>query len=177
MAGTGDPSPIDRRNEYRASHFVQPPNRVERPLIVRRARRVPRRRIVMRTLLAAVAAVALPACAETAPCCVAQTEYAVVQAPRPPPAPPPAPWPGPVAALPSRVLVLQSTHTDRLTEVVGVIDVHAEMGGQDAALALLQARAEAMGADAVLGVEFHHGHEDGPTHLSGLAVRFLPQLP
>jgi uncharacterized protein YbjQ (UPF0145 family) len=83
-----------------------------------------------------------------------------------------------VVALPSRVLVLQSTHTDRLTEVVGVIDVHAEMGGQDAALALLQERAEAMGADAVLGVEFHHGHgENEPTHLSGLAVRFLPQLP
>jgi uncharacterized protein YbjQ (UPF0145 family) len=57
---------------------------------------------------------------------------------------------------------------------VGVIDVHAEMGGHDAALAMLKLRASQLGADAVLGVEFHHGHgEEEPTHLSGLAVRFI----
>jgi hypothetical protein len=31
-----------------------------------------------------------------------------------------------------------------------------------------------MGADAVVGVEFHHGEGDEPTHLSGMAVRFVP---
>jgi hypothetical protein len=37
-----------------------------------------------------------------------------------------------------------------------------------------------MGADAVIGVEFHHGEDEGrPTHLSGMAVRFVapPVLP
>jgi hypothetical protein len=83
--------------------------------------------------------------------------------------------PNPVALLPEPdVLVLQSSHIDRLTEVVGVIDVHAAMGGHDAALWLLKQRAVQLGADAVLGVEFHHGHgEEEPTHLSGLAVRFI----
>jgi hypothetical protein len=34
-----------------------------------------------------------------------------------------------------------------------------------------------MSADAVVGVEFHHGEEkDEPTHLSGLAVRYVDQL-
>jgi uncharacterized protein YbjQ (UPF0145 family) len=83
-----------------------------------------------------------------------------------------------LTALPAaHVLVLQSSHIDRLTEVVGVIDVHAEMGGHEAALEMLKQRAAQLGADAVLGVEFHHGHgEDEPTHLSGLAVRFIDQI-
>lgn len=75
---------------------------------------------------------------------------------------------------PSRVLVLQSTHLDRPSEVVGVIDAHVPMGSHDAALDVVRKRAAAMGADAVVGVEFHHGEGEGqPTHLSGLAVRFL----
>jgi hypothetical protein len=75
---------------------------------------------------------------------------------------------------PSRVLVLQSTHLDRPAEVVGVIDAHVPMGSHDAALDVVRKRAAAMGADAVVGVEFHHGEGEGePTHLSGLAVRFL----
>lgn len=138
----------------------------------------------MRTATASLAICLFAGCADTTTqCCLVQHPYLVQQpqpVPQPPPPPqpvvtPPAEEPCCVAALPgSRVLVLQSTHTDRLTEVVGVIDVHAEMGGHDAALEMLKARAERMGADAVLGVEFHHGHgEEEPTHLSGLAVRFI----
>jgi hypothetical protein len=79
---------------------------------------------------------------------------------------------------PSRVLVLQSTHLDRPSEVVGVIDAHVAMGSHDAALDVVRKRAAAMGADAVVGVEFHHGEGEGePTHLSGLAVRFLQTAP
>jgi hypothetical protein len=78
----------------------------------------------------------------------------------------------------SRVLVLQSTHLDRPAEVVGVIDAHVPMGSHEAALDVLRKRAAAMGADAVVGVEFHHGEGEGqPTHLSGLAVRFLESAP
>ncbi len=52
------------------------------------------------------------------------------------------------------------------------------MGSHDAALDLLRRRAAAMGADAVVGVEFHYGEAEGqPTHLSGLAVHFLPKVP
>lgn len=79
---------------------------------------------------------------------------------------------------PAKVLVLQSTHLDRPAEVVGVVDAHLKVGDQDAALAALRKRAAEMGADAVVGVEFHHGEAAGePIHLSGLAVRFLDALP
>ncbi len=78
----------------------------------------------------------------------------------------------------SNVLVLQGTHLDRPAEVVGVVDAHLKVGDQDAALAALRRRAAAMGADAVVGVEFHHGESAGePIHLSGLAVKFLKTLP
>jgi hypothetical protein len=79
---------------------------------------------------------------------------------------------------PSRVLVLQSTHLDRPSEVVGVVDAHVPMGSHDAALDVLRQHAAQLGADAVVGVEFHHGEgEEQPTHLSGLAVRFLQAVP
>ncbi len=78
----------------------------------------------------------------------------------------------------SRILVLEGTHLDRPAEVVGVIDAHMPMGSHEAALDLVRRRAAQMGADAVVGVEFHHGEGEGqPTHLSGLAVRFLPSVP
>ena len=52
------------------------------------------------------------------------------------------------------------------------------MGKHDEALRTLQAKAALLGADAVVGVEFHHGEGEGePTHLSGLAVKFLPSVP
>jgi hypothetical protein len=79
---------------------------------------------------------------------------------------------------PSNVLVLQSTHLDRPAEVVGVVDAHLPMGSHDSALDVLRKRAASMGADAVVGVEFHHGEGEGqPTHLSGLAVRFIQKVP
>jgi hypothetical protein len=78
----------------------------------------------------------------------------------------------------SRVLVLQSTHLDRPAEVIGVVDAHVPMGSHEKALDVVKRRAAAMGADAVVGGEFHHGEGEGePTHLSGLAVRFLPSVP
>lgn len=84
----------------------------------------------------------------------------------------------PAADRASTILVLQGTHLDRPAEVVGVVDAHLKVGDQDAALAALRKRALAMGADAVVGVEFHHGEGgDEPIHLSGLAVRFVRTLP
>jgi hypothetical protein len=83
-----------------------------------------------------------------------------------------------LSAAAERVLILQTTELTRPAEVVGVVDAHEKMGHHGNALAHLKARAAAMGADAVVGVEFHHGEGQGePTHLSGLAVRFLPSPP
>ena len=78
---------------------------------------------------------------------------------------------------PAHVLVLQTSHLDRPAQVVGVVDAHEDMGKHDAALQTLRMKAAQLGADAVVGVEFHHGESEGaPTHLSGLAVRFLPAV-
>lgn len=71
-----------------------------------------------------------------------------------------------------RVVVLQGTDLPQMSEVVGVVDVHEPVGDEATALRLVRERAAQMGADAVIGVQFHHG-EGGPTHLSGLAVRFV----
>ncbi len=77
-----------------------------------------------------------------------------------------------------RVLILQGRKLERPAEVVGVVDAHESSGRQDAALQQLRVRAAALGADAVVGVEFHHGEAHGePIHLSGLAVRYLDQAP
>lgn len=79
---------------------------------------------------------------------------------------------------PSRIVVLQGKRLDRPAEVVGVVDAHEEMGKHEAALWTLKSKAAAMGADAVVGVEFEHGEGEGqPTHLSGLAVRFVSNVP
>jgi len=81
------------------------------------------------------------------------------------------------AAAPSanaEIPLLQVHHMDRPTEVIAIFDIHAEMGHENDALAELRARAAAVGAQAVLGVEFHHGEGGNePTHLSGIAVRFI----
>ena len=78
-----------------------------------------------------------------------------------------------------KVIILQNQDAGSPTEVLGVLDVHQATGGQDAALETLRERAALYGADAVLGVEFHHesaGDKDAETHLSGLAVKFRPVL-
>jgi len=82
------------------------------------------------------------------------------------------------------MVVLQAQDAGRPTEVIGVIDVHEPTGEHDAALQTLRQRAALIGADAVLGIEFHHEDEGSAeskdkgieTHLSGLAVRFRPVL-
>ena len=79
---------------------------------------------------------------------------------------------------PARVVVLETKHLNRPAEMVGVVDAHEEMGKHEAALWTLKTKAARLGADAVVGVEFHHGESEGePTHLSGLAVRFLRAVP
>ena len=73
-----------------------------------------------------------------------------------------------------RVLILQTRKLDRPAEVVGIVDAHEESGREEVALDELRRKAAAIGADAVVGVEFHHAEANGePIHLSGLAVRYI----
>jgi len=77
----------------------------------------------------------------------------------------------------SRIQVLPGKRPDRPAEVIGVVDAHVPMGDHERALAVLKEKAAALGADAVIGVDFEHGeaHDKEPVHLSGLAVRYLRQ--
>jgi hypothetical protein len=72
-----------------------------------------------------------------------------------------------------RILILQTRKLDRPAEVVGIVDAHEDGDREDLALDELRRKAAAIGADAVVGVEFHHAESKGePLHLSGLAVRY-----
>jgi hypothetical protein len=71
------------------------------------------------------------------------------------------------------VIVLADKHVNRPTEVLGVFDFHTAETSEDKGFDELRRRAAAMGADAVIGAEFEHGDDGGPSHLSGMAVRFL----
>lgn len=57
------------------------------------------------------------------------------------------------------------------TEVLGLVDVHEDVGTTEQALNELKLRAAELGAEAVLGVDFEHGDGHDATHLSGMAVR------
>ena len=58
------------------------------------------------------------------------------------------------------------------TEVIGLVDVHEPVKSVDEALHELRLDAARLDAQAVVGVEFHHGEPgEEPTHLSGEAVR------
>jgi uncharacterized protein YbjQ (UPF0145 family) len=77
-----------------------------------------------------------------------------------------------VIAAGERVRVIQNDTTDCSTELIGLVDIHEPVDTVDKALTILKRKAAKMGAEAVLGVEFHHGDPDHePTHLSGMAVR------
>lgn len=78
----------------------------------------------------------------------------------------------PVAAARVRVLQGDTKMPCGATEVLGTVDVHEHMNNEEQALGVLRGRAAALGAEAVIGVEFHHGegHAEA-THLSGMAVR------
>jgi hypothetical protein len=73
----------------------------------------------------------------------------------------------------SGVVVLVDKRVDRPTQVVGVLDFHSDANSEDKGFDELRARAAALGADAVIGAEFEHGEGNEPSHLSGMAVRFL----
>ncbi len=73
----------------------------------------------------------------------------------------------------AKVQVLQTAEgLGCATEVIGLVDVHEPVKTVDEALHELRLDAARIDAQAVVGVEFHHGEPgEEPTHLSGEAVR------
>ena len=61
----------------------------------------------------------------------------------------------------------------RRSVVVGVIDVHTSAENPDKGFDVLRVVAAQLGADAVIGAEFEHGEGNEPSHLSGMAIRYI----
>ena len=62
-------------------------------------------------------------------------------------------------------------------DILEVVDIHTHAASQDKGFDDLRARAEALGADAVIGAELEHGEGDEPSHLSGMIVRYGQKPP
>jgi uncharacterized protein YbjQ (UPF0145 family) len=77
-----------------------------------------------------------------------------------------------VIAAARHVRVIQNDELGCPSEVLGLVDIHEPVATVDRALEVLKRKAAKLGAEAVIGVEFHHGEPgEEPTHLSGMAVR------
>ena len=61
--------------------------------------------------------------------------------------------------------------------IVEVLDVHTDATSEDKGFDELRTRAARVGADAVIGAEFEHGDNGGPSHLSGMIVRYGQPVP
>jgi uncharacterized protein YbjQ (UPF0145 family) len=62
-------------------------------------------------------------------------------------------------------------------DILEVIDLHTSATSEDKGFDELRGRAAARGGDAVIGAEFEHGDNGGPSHLSGMIVRFSTPIP
>ncbi|MGZ3417469.1 MAG: hypothetical protein ACXVEE_06355 [Polyangiales bacterium] len=73
--------------------------------------------------------------------------------------------------------VYPSKSLGRPCEIIAIFDFHTDADSEDKGFDLLRERARAIGADAVIGAEFEHGENGGPSHLSGMAVRLIAPSP
>ena len=62
-------------------------------------------------------------------------------------------------------------------DIVEILDVHTSATSEDKGFDELRARAAADHGDAVVGAEFEHGDDGGPSHLSGIVVRYAAPPP
>jgi hypothetical protein len=77
------------------------------------------------------------------------------------------------ATLGRGLLVTPDESLDRPVKVLAVLDFHTKAKSQDKGFDELRAKAAELGADAVTTAEFEHGDGDEPSHLSGIAVKFI----
>lgn len=102
------------------------------------------------------------------------TENYVMQAPRAPAAAAESSSAASPDASVARVRVYpKGSSPDQRMEVLGVLDFHTQADSQDKGFDDLRVHAAALGADAVVDAEFEHGEGSEPSHLSGMAVRFV----
>lgn len=78
------------------------------------------------------------------------------------------------SATPSAEILVTTETLDRSTTLVGLLDFHAPADTEDKGFAALRDKAAELGADAVMNAEFEHGEDGGPSHLSGMAVKYTP---
>ncbi len=71
-----------------------------------------------------------------------------------------------------QVTTSQTCPPGRDCDIVEVLDLHTSAASEDKGFDELRARAAAEGGDAVIGAEFEHGDNGGPSHLSGMIVRY-----
>lgn len=86
----------------------------------------------------------------------------------------------PVSAGRSRVIVTADRNCSAkgvTCDILEVVDLHTRAASEEKGFDELRARADALGADAVIGAEFEHGGGDEPSHLSGMIVRYGPPVP
>ena len=57
------------------------------------------------------------------------------------------------------------------TELIAFVDVKEDKSHKDRALEALRAKAATLGADAIVGIEYHEGKGE-PGHYSGAAVKY-----
>ena len=62
-------------------------------------------------------------------------------------------------------------------DILEILDLHTNAASEDKGFEELRARAVAKGGDAVIGAEFEHGEGNGPSHLSGMIVRYGEAVP
>jgi uncharacterized protein YbjQ (UPF0145 family) len=62
-------------------------------------------------------------------------------------------------------------------DIVEVVDLHTSATSEDKGFDELRRRASAEGGDAVIGAEFEHGDDGGPSHLSGMVVKYAEPIP
>ena len=114
-------------------------------------------------VLAALASACLFACAEEG--AVKDPSEVATVTPR-------QPDDAPMSDAAKKVRILEGDDPGCATEVLGLVDVHEPVKTVDQAMNELRKDAAELGAEAVIGVEFHHGEAgEAPTHLSGMAVR------
>lgn len=78
----------------------------------------------------------------------------------------------PMSEAAKKVRIVEGDEIGCATEVMGLVDVHEPVKTVDQAMNELRKDAAELGAEAVIGVELHHGEAgEEPTHLSGIAVR------
>lgn len=77
-----------------------------------------------------------------------------------------------LSAAAARIIVLEGKTSPKRGVVVGIIDVHTDATRSEEAFDELRRRASALGADVVIGADFHHGEGSEPSHVSGMAIRF-----